>query len=372
MKWLTEFSNKVKNGNEDAGAARAAVKRTPMLYKLGMVIIAASIALTGCSLLPGEDEEEDIPEITPPAISKKPEYEVTTSTLEKKVQASGKVISMQEETLFYTLEGKRLKELNVEVGDYVEAGTVLAELDVDDLKRQLRSEQLQFRKEEVSMKEQMRNRDSMDDLEFEMLQIDFEDKRQKLVEKQEEVAKATLVAPFSGTIASLSVAKGDEIKSYSPVLVIADNTTLVPAAKFSTDQQKDVVVGMPAKVEINSKGTFEGKVKRLSIPREDKDNNNNNKNIERPEDFLIVALDKVMPEDIARGTSLSISVIISRRENVLVIPPSALRTIGSRTYVQVIDDEGNKREVDVEVGEQTSTEVEIVKGLTKGQKVIGR
>jgi macrolide-specific efflux system membrane fusion protein len=221
------------------------------------------------------------------------------------------------------------------------------------------------------MKEQMRNRDSMDDLEFEMLQIDFEDKRQKLVEKQEEVAKATLVAPFSGTIASLSVTKGDVIKEYSPILVIADNTTLVPAAKFTADQQKDVVVGMAAKVEINSKGTFEGKVKRLSIPRDDKDNNNN-KNIERPEDFLIVDLNKAMPEEITRGTSLSVSVIISRRENVLVIPPSALRTIGSRTYVQVIDAEGNKREVDVEIGEQTSTEVEIVKGLTKGQKVIGR
>ncbi|MDU2242948.1 MAG: efflux transporter periplasmic adaptor subunit, partial [Paenibacillus sp.] len=42
------------------------------------------------------------------------------------------------------------------------------------------------------------------------------------------------------------------------------------------------------------------------------------------------------------------------------------------TYVQVVEEDGTKREADVEVGMQTSTDVEIVKGLTPGQKVVGR
>ena len=72
-----------------------------------------------------------------------------------------------------------------------------------------------------------------------------------------------------------------------------------------------------------------------------------------------------------RGTPLSINIITKRTENAIVIPPSTLRSIGSRTYVQVIDAEG-KREVDVEVGQQTSTKIEILKGLKPGQKVVGR
>lgn len=40
--------------------------------------------MSGCSLLPSETEEEVLPPITPPTISKKPEYEVRTETLEKK------------------------------------------------------------------------------------------------------------------------------------------------------------------------------------------------------------------------------------------------------------------------------------------------
>ena len=86
---------------------------------------------------------------------------------------------------------------------------------------------------------------------------------------------------------------------------------------------------------------------------------------ERPEDFLIVQLDK-MPKNVMRGTLLLAHDMTKRKENAIVIPPSALRTMGSRTYVQVVEQDGTKREVDVEVGQQTATETEIVKGLDTG------
>jgi len=69
---------------------------------------------------------------------------------------------------------------------------------------------------------------------------------------------------------------------------------------------------------------------------------------------------------------LGVSVITQRKENAVIIPLAALRSYSGRNYVQVVDDKGNKREVDVELGQQTSTDVEIVKGLTPGQKVVGR
>ncbi|MNY74706.1 multidrug efflux system subunit MdtA [compost metagenome] len=64
--------------------------------------------------------------------------------------------------------------------------------------------------------------------------------------------------------------------------------------------------------------------------------------------------------------------IVQKKEKAVVIPAAALRTITGRNYVQVVDDKGAKREVDVEIGMQTSTDIEIVKGLTPGQKVVGR
>lgn len=356
-KWLTEGS----------------FKRTAAVI-LGAVLVFTS----GCSLLPNEDPEEVLPEITPPQISKKPEYEVTTTTLESKTTGTGKIISLREETMYFTLEGKRLKDLNVKAGQKVTAGQVIASLDVDDLVKTLRSDKLQFKKDEVQMKDTLRKKDEMDPVDFEMAVVDFETKRQQLVEAQAEIDKATIKAPFTGTVVSLSVMKGDSITAYDPVCVIADTAQLTAGAKMTPEELTGISVGMPVTVDINGAGEVKGTVKQLPVVEQEDENGGNggggNGNApekpERPEDFLIVALEK-MPAKAVRGTLLSISITTSRKENVIVIPPSALRTIGSRTYVQVVDDQG-KREVDVEVGEQTATEIEIIKGLTPGQKVVGR
>ncbi|MNE85837.1 macrolide transporter subunit MacA [compost metagenome] len=73
-----------------------------------------------------------------------------------------------------------------------------------------------------------------------------------------------------------------------------------------------------------------------------------------------------------RGRPLSATIVTQRKENAVLIPISALRSVGSRTYVQIVEADGSKREADVEVGLQTSTELEILNGLTPGQKVVGR
>jgi len=125
-------------------------------------------------------------------------------------------------------------------------------------------------------------------------------------------------------------------------------------------------------------GKFEGEVKLMPITNSEGNNSggfynggNQQQRSERPEDYVQIDIGEI-PEGVLRGTPLSANVIIKRIENAIVIPPSALRTIGARTYVQVVDPDGSKREVDVAVGMQTATLVEILEGLEPGQKVVGR
>ncbi|WP_231637501.1 efflux RND transporter periplasmic adaptor subunit [Paenibacillus sp. FJAT-27812] len=350
---------------------------TESLFKRSMVVVMSVSLLfaSGCSLLPPEKEEEVLPEIAPPQISKKPEYEVTTATLETKVQVIGKLISLEEETLFFTLDGKHLKGVYVKAGEAVKAGQVIGELDVDDLVKTLRLEKLAFKKAEIEMKDTLRLRDEMDQFEFEEKSIAFEERKQKLVDMEEEIAKASLKAPFSGTVVTLNVAKGDLIKAYAPIAIVADTSKITAAAKLSKTELEKIAVGLEVSANISNVGTFKGKVKQLPIKVDENNNGGNGGNPgvtkpERPEDFLIVDL-KDLPKNLNRGTPLSINIITKRTENAIVIPPSTLRSIGSRTYVQVIDADG-KREVDVEVGQQTATQIEILQGLKPGQKVVGR
>ncbi len=381
-KWWTESSFNAR-GVTPADQELDGRRRKGRMRGAAAVVLAVSLVLaSGCSMLPPEDEEEVLPEITPPQISKKPEYEVTTTTLETKVSSSSgsKLMSTQEETLFFTLDGKRLKTLSVKPGDKVEAGQLIAELDVEAMEKELRQKRLQFRKAEVSMKETLRKRDEMDPIEFEEASIAFEEQRQAIVDLENEIAEASLTAPFAGTVVQLSVQKGDAIKAYDPICIIADTSRLIVAAKISKDDLTKVTVGMPAVVNINSAGEFKGTVKQLPMNTADDSQGGGGGNpgnpggegnkIERPEDYLQIDIGP-MPEGVTRGTPLSVNIITNRKENAVVIPLSALRSIGSRTYVQVVDENG-KREVDVAVGQQTATQAEILEGLTPGQKVVGR
>ncbi|MEK4511826.1 efflux RND transporter periplasmic adaptor subunit [Paenibacillus sp. FSL K6-2524] len=340
------------------------------LLSLTIVLLTAS----GCSLLPNEQQEEDLPVITPPTVSKKPEYEVRLGPIEKSVTAVGKLMSQREEALYFTDDGLHIKNVLVKAGDKVKAGAVLIELDVEALEKDLRKAQLDFRQQEISMKETLRKKEEMDDIEFEKASIVFEEQRQALVDLEKKIADGSLKAPFAGTIVSLSAEKGGVVKSYESLGIISDTSSLVVAASFAKEDLEKLSVGMKATVDINAAGVFEGKVKVMPSNTGSTDNGNGGNNQPKKDtidQYLIVQLDK-WPADMERGRQLGVKIITERKENAVLIPISALRSIGSRTYVQVIEEDGSKREVDVEVGMQTPTDMEILKGLTPGQKVVGR
>src|SRR5690606_21348821 len=151
-----------------------------------------------------------------------------------------------------------------------------------------------------------------------------------------------------GTIVSLLVERGDTVEAYDPVAVLADLGELEIAAEFTRDSLSNIAVGMDAVVNINSAGTHKGKVKRLPTKTDEGNNRNPNGTEEKDtiDKYLLVELD-AWPEGVTRGTPLSVTVITNRKENAVVIPPATLRSYNGRSYVQVVDAEGNKAEVDV-------------------------
>lgn len=350
-------------------------------FKLLIVLICIILFSSGCALLPDEEGEESLPSITPPKLSQKPEYDVKTETLVTRVRGTGKMMSQKEEQIYFVQDNLRIHDIFVRTGDQVTEGQVIAELDVTELSNELRRKKLQFRQNELDMMATLRRANEMTSEELEQAKIDFELARTELVELEEKIAQAKLTAPFSGTIVSVSMNRGDTSKAYEPVAVLADLNELTVAVKFNEKDLERIAVGMDAEVDINTAGKHMGKVDRLPVAEDDNNsggynpynpyNPNQGSNQDSIEQYLLVRLPEI-PEEVGRGTPLSVSIITEQRENVVVIPPSALRTYGGRSYVQVVDEDGNKREVDVEVGQRTSTLVEIVEGLEPGQKVVGR
>jgi macrolide-specific efflux system membrane fusion protein len=349
---------------------------------LAILFVAAALTLSsGCSLLPKEEEEEKIPSITAPKLSKKPEFTVKTDTLETKVRGSGRLMATQEEDLYFTDEAnRRIKSVFVKVGDKVEQGQAIAELDVTEQESQLKQKRLQTRKDELVMIEALRKADEMTVESLEQAKIDFELKREELYKLESTIAKAKLTAPYAGTIVSVFLKKGDTAQAYAAVATIADLTQLTVVGTLSADDLKKVAIGMEVVVDINAAGQHKGKVLQLPNPQADSAGGGGSsgpggsgqpKPPDTIDNYLVVQLEP-FPAGLNRGTPLSVSVITGRKEKAIMIPLSTLRSYSGRNYVQLVDEQGNKKEVDVEIGQQTSTDVEIIKGLTPGQKVVGR
>jgi len=362
--WSTAGSlkRKRKGAGEATGAATAAAARR-LLAAVALSMVVSLMA--GCALLPQEEVQEKLPEIRAPKISQKPEYPVKRGTLESKVSGSGKLMSEREENLVFTEENRRIAEVHVKAGDRVKAGQLLAELDMGDTESQIRRKEIELEMAELNLKSAMRESGDAaggavalrkQQLEYELIKEDLADLRDSL-------KASKLVAPYDGTIVSFTAEKGDLAKAYEKVGQIADLSALVVAAGFSSSALSGMAPGMDAVVSINTAGDFTGSVRRLPVDASATAGSL---------DALVLIDLPELPEGIGHGTPLSAAVTVERRADVLTIPVAALRKQNSRYYVIVSNKDGTKGEADVEIGLQTQTEVEIVKGLEEGQKVVGK
>ena len=79
------------------------------------------------------------------------------------------------------------------------------------------------------------------------------------------------------------------------------------------------------------------------------------------------------PGDLAlnAGDLVKVNVVIERKDDVLWLPPAAIRTFSGRNFV-VVQDGDVQRRVDVTIGIQSTDRVEIKEGLEEGQIVVGQ
>jgi hypothetical protein len=71
------------------------------------------------------------------------------------------------------------------------------------------------------------------------------------------------------------------------------------------------------------------------------------------------------------GELATVSIILQQKENVLWLPPAAIRTYQGRNFCVVQNPDGTQQRVDVLLGITTDERVEIVSGLSQGQTIVG-
>lgn len=324
---------------------------------------AAAVALSGCGLLPSEQEALQ-PPLVQPAQEQLDIVEVSKGSIQTYLKGTANFVSSSAENVSFKESGGRIKSISVAVGQEVKPGDLLAEQETGDLELQVRLQKLNLERAQLMYKQAFDAGASPTDLR--LREIDLEREKMSLQSMENRLEKSRLYATIAGTVTFVEkLNAGDFVNAYQAIVSIAD-TSKIQLSYVAADMKEvlPVEAGMPVSLKYKGK-MYTGKV--LQSPSNVPIGADPAK-AERNSVTLYMSMDNA-PAGINIGDSAELTVELQKRENVIVLPRSALRSYMGRYYVQVSEGE-RRKEVDVEVGLLTPTEAEIVKGLDVGQQVV--
>ena len=394
-----------------------------MEHKFAVTIASLALSVTllaGCALLPATRSEQVAGEPTPTpipttAIALKPTYQVQTGAVVKSSKFAGRISPVVEEDLFFRADG-HIRAVFFKRNQEVKKGDVIAELEIDALERDLKAAELELQRAQVTLDEAKRNlefdRDEAQkrlelaqirydgteadrhstraeveaaEKEVELAQVeldrigtdvsplltgDLERAQYAVQQLNETIAESQIIAPFDGLLLSLALTPGQAVTAYAPVATLADPKQLEVSANILSDQLQLLAEGMPVTMELASRPgqKLTGAIRRLPYPY---GSGGSGKTLEEKDKSTRVAFDgSTQDAGFALGDLINVTAIIESKDNVVWVPPQAIRNFNGRRFA-VVQDGDVQRRVDVKIGIQAEDRVEIEEGLQAGQTVVG-
>ncbi len=200
------------------------------------------------------------------------------------------------------------------------------------------------------------------------LQKSLEQARLDLEQLEGRDFEAKLIAPFDGLITRVDIFPGDTIAAYRPVIFISDPTKLIISADIGEGDLHRLAVGQ--QVELRMQDQFPDQVilgKITLIPGQ-----------VRTQTGLIpdrsTKIDVPWPgPGVEIGMLARVKIILQRLENVLLVPQSAVRTVGKRQFVEYNDEINGvpvKRSRNVVPGLSSGGQTEIKEGVEEGMVIL--
>lgn len=392
-----------------------------------LLLLGAALMLflvsTGCALLPqnrtqriATDEDATPTPIPTRVVARKPTYTVKLGEIVDELTFSGRIAAVDQEDLFFR-SGGRVRALFFKRNDMVQEGDVIAELEIDNLERDLISANLDLERAEVRLSSALRDlgyeqENAQANLEIQQLQLsllrrqnpvspediaiqerrtdiaqisvnrlshgvdqllenDVERAELQVTKLEKAITDAQIVAPFNGQLKSVSLLAGQAVDPYKNVVVIADVESLEVSADLLSNQMDKLEEGMNTSVTLVSRPglILNGTVRQLPFPY---GGSSAGSTVEELDKSTRLTLDQSAAEaGYEEGDLVRITVELERKDGVLWLPPQALRNFDGRRFAVIQDGEAQSR-VDVTVGIQTTERIEIEEGLEEGQVVIGQ
>jgi HlyD family secretion protein len=346
--------------------------------------------------------------------------EVVRGDLERDVSAQGKIVAALHPTLFSPAQG--IVALEVRAGTEVKKGRVLARIESPEMASRLQQERSSLlalrsdlgRQKIAARQAEVRNRQAVDVLtvrlaaarraleraralfeqgllnrtDFEKAQddvqvaelelknaeatarleketLDFEvgsralqvQRQESIVaEVQRKVDELTLRAPFDGVVATMSVQNRDAVAPNQAILTVVNLDAFEVEFEIPENHAADVAHGTKAEVFYEGR-VYPGHV--TAVSPEIKDS--------QVKGTLV--FDGDPPANLRQSQRVSARFILERREEVLKLPRGPFLESGGGRQAYVVEG-GVAVKRDIEVGVVSIADVEVVRGLREGERVV--
>ncbi|WP_438318650.1 efflux RND transporter periplasmic adaptor subunit [Candidatus Caldatribacterium sp. SIUC1] len=182
------------------------------------------------------------------------------------------------------------------------------------------------------------------------------------------IEKAEIRSPLKGIVLEVNVEEGDFVSSGTSAsggttpVVVADLSTMKVDVPVNEVDIPRVRIGQTARITLDAfpGKTFEGQV--VAVAYQGKTSEN------------VVTYDTTVhlanPDNLLRaGMTANVEIIIQEKENALLVPASAVKEEGQRTFVFVKNAQGQPERRAVVLGIRNDAFVEVVEGLQEGEEV---
>lgn len=212
-------------------------------------------------------------------------------------------------------------------------------------------------------------------LDIQSQELTVKQRENALLDAKEKLADYFIRVPFDGTTAQLNVKKGDTISTGTAV------ATLITKQRIAEISLNEVDV---AKIKLGQKVTLTfDAIDGLSITGEVVDIDTIGTVAQGVVTYNVKIGFDTQDERVKPGMSVSAVIIIDVKQNVLVVPNSAVKTQGNTQYVEVLDHTPSQSQGDqavvssvpprqqaVETGLSNDASTEIISGLKEGDRII--
>lgn len=201
-----------------------------------------------------------------------------------------------------------------------------------------------------------------DPLLVELRQAQLASAQESLNTAQQNLAGATLVAPFSGTVNSISLKVGERVGTNSVVLEIVDNSEAEVRANLDEADLSRVKVGQRVNVSMDALPgvRIAGRVAYVALL-----GSRQAGVVTYPLRVTMTAPSGVSLRD---GITATLGVVVEEKRDVLLVPSRALKRQG-RDWVAQVMVNGQPENRTVTVGATSDQQTEVVSGLEAGERV---